>query len=44
MGDEKLAKRADAQKLDGKYWRERLKLRWGFALKMTERVGEEWGQ
>ena len=28
-GDEKLAKRADAQKLEGKWRRERSKLRWG---------------
>ena len=35
MGDEKLAKRADVQKVDGKWRRGWLKLRWGVALKVT---------
>ena len=35
MGDEKLAKRADAQNVDGKWRRGRPKLRRGIALKVT---------
>ena len=35
MGDEKLAKRPDARKVDGKWRRGRPKLRWGIALKVT---------
>ena len=43
MGDEKLAKRADAQKVESKRMRGRLKLRWGDCMKRyIERVGEEW--
>ena len=35
MGDEKLAKRADTQKVEEKWRRGRPKLRWGIALKET---------
>ena len=35
MGDEKLAKRTDAQKVEVKWRRGRPKLRCGIALKMT---------
>ena len=35
MGDEKLAKRTDTQKVEGKYRRGRPKLRWEIALKVT---------
>ena len=34
MGDENLAKRAYAQKMEGKWRRGRSKLRWGIALKV----------
>ena len=42
MGDENLAKRADAQKAEGKRRRGKLKLQWEIALNDIERVGEEW--
>ena len=35
IGDEKLAKTADAQKVEGKRRRGRPTLRWGIALKVT---------
>ena len=36
IGDKKLANRADTQKVEGKWRRERrMKLRWGIALKVT---------
>ena len=35
MGHEKLAKRADAQKVEGKWRRGRPKLRWEITLKVT---------
>ena len=41
MGDEKRAKRADAQNMEGKMRRGRPKLRWGIALSDLERVGEK---
>ena len=40
-GDEKLAKTADAQKVEGKWWRGRPKLKWGIGLKVTYR---EWAK
>ena len=43
MGDEKPAKRAGAKKMEGKWRRERSKLRWGDCVKIDlEIVGEEW--
>ena len=35
LGDDKLAKRAGAQKVEGKWSRRRAKLRWWIALKVT---------
>ena len=40
VGDEKLAKRADAQKVEGKWRRERPNLRWEVALKVM--IWKEW--
>ena len=44
MGDDKLAKRTDSQKVDGKRRQGGPKLQWGVALSDLERVGEEWGK
>ena len=41
MGDEKLAKRADVQKVEVKMRRGRLKLQRGIALKETYKSGEK---
>ena len=38
-GDEKLLKREDAQKMEGKRRRGRPKLRWGIALRVIESAG-----
>ena len=37
LGDDILAKRAGAQKVEGKLKRRRAKLRWGIALKVTSK-------
>ena len=43
MGDEKLAKKADAQKVEGKRRRRRPRMRWEDCVKRgLERVGGEW--
>ena len=39
MGDEKLAKRADVQKVEGRCRRGRPKLRWGIVLIVLDWVG-----
>ena len=44
MGDEKLAKRADIQKVKGEYKRGSPKLRWGIALKGTYKEWEKNGE
>ena len=41
MGDEKLAKRADALKVERKWRRGRPKLRWGIALSVTKNEWEK---
>ena len=44
MGDEKLAKRSDTQKMEGKGRRGRPRMRWEDCVKRDlERVGREWG-